>query len=152
MVGTPARQVYVDGHFYSMSADAYKDADVAVPDLSNFPGPYPKRVTVNLPEDVNELSKLRGDAFRSGSSMRVLTELYVPFDESQLVVADAYPLKNIRERDIEYGKIADWQAEHPGEMEDYAFFPLGTRYKYMFIGYRREPLEYAGLLHTPGPL
>lgn len=148
----PLALVYVDGHFYSMSADAYREAGVPVPDLDGFPGSYPKRVAVNLPDDVNELSQLRGDAFRSGGSMRVLTELYVPFDDSQLIVADAYPLENIRQRDIEYGKIADWQAQHSGAMEDYVFFPLGTRYKYMFIGYQREPLKYAGLLYTPGPL
>lgn len=148
----PLAMVYVDGHFYSMSADAYSEANVAVPDLSKFPGPSPKRVTVKLPEDLNELSEIRGNAFRSGSSMRVLTDLYVPFDDSQLNIKDAYPLDNIRQRDVEYGRIADWQAEHPGAMEDYAFFPMGTRYKYIFIGYRREPLEYAGLLHTPGPL
>ncbi len=148
----PIAMVYVDGHFYSMSADSYEEASVPVPDLSQFPGPNPKRLIVELPEDVNTLSELRGNAFRSGSSMRVLTDLYAPFDESQLVLKDAYPLKNIIERDIEYGKIADWKAQHPGAMEDYAFFPLGTRYKYLFIGYHRDTLKYAGLLYTPGPL
>lgn len=148
----PIALVYVDGHFYSMSADSYAEASVAIPDLSKLPGASPKKVTVNLPDDVDQLSELRGNAFRSGSSMRVLTDLYVPFDDSQLVLDDAYPLKNIRERDIDHGKLADWQEEHPGELEDYAFFPMGTRYHYIFIGYRREPLEYAGLLYTPGPL
>jgi len=148
----PLALVYVDGHFYSMSADSYIEANVEVPDLGDFPGPVPKRVTVNLPEDLDELSKLRGDALRSGGSMRVLTDYYVPFDESQLVLDDAYSLEFIRERDIEYGHIAKWQAEHPGELEDYAFFPLGARYSYLFIGFRREPLEHAGLLYTPGPI
>lgn len=148
----PIAMVYVDGHFYSMSADSYLEANVEVPDLSRFPGPYPKRVAVELPEDLDELSQLRGNAFRSGSSMRVQTDLYVPFDDSQLNLKEAYPLENIRQRDVEFGNIIEWQADNPGAMEDYAFFPLGTRYKYLFIGYRREPLEYAGILYTPGPL
>ena len=148
----PIAMVYVDGHFYSMSSDAYEEANVAVPDLSRFPGDSPKRVAVALPEDVDALSEIRGNAFRSGSSLRVLDELYVPFDDSQLVLEDAYPLANIIERDVEFGELEKWRSQHPEPLEDFAFFPLGTRYKYLFIGYRREPLEYAGLLYTPGPL
>lgn len=148
----PLAMVYVDGHFYSMSSDAWTEVNKPVPDLSGFPGPWPKRIAVELPTDVNELSEIRGNAFRSGSSMRVLEEFYVPMTDSKIVPKDAYPLENILQRDEDYGKLADWQAEHPGELSDYAFFPLGTRYKYLFIGYKREPLEYAGLLYTPGPL
>lgn len=148
----PLAMVYVDGHFYSMSADSWTEVGRPVPDLREFPGAWPKRIAVELPTDVNELSEIRGSAYRSGSSMRVLTEFYVPMDASRIVLEDAYPLENIQLRDEEYGKLADWQAQHPGPLEDYAFFPLGTRYKYLFIGYQREPLEEAGLLYTPGPL
>ena len=148
----PLAMVYVDGHFYSMSADSWEEVKKPVPDLSDFPGPWPKRVAVELPTDVNALSEIRGSAFRSGVSMRVLAEFYVPMDKQKIVLKDAYPLENIRRRDEDYGFLGDWQAEHKGALEDYAFFPLGTRYKYLFIGYQREPLEYRGLLYTPGPL
>ena len=148
----PLAMVYVDGHFFSMSKTAYEDAGVEIPDLSGFPGPSPKRLTVELPDDVTELSEIRGEAFRAGKPLRALTDRYIAFDDSQLLLEDAYPLEKIRERDVKFGKLEDWRAEHPGPLEDYAFFPLGTRYKYLFIGYRREPLEYAGLLYTPGPL
>jgi len=148
----PLAMVYVDGHFYSMSADSWEEVNRPVPDLSDFPGPWPKRVAVELPTDVNKLSELRGSAFRSGSSMRVLAEYYVPMDDQKIVLSDEYPLEKIRQRDEEYGLLADWQREHAGPLEDYAFFPLGTRYKYLFIGYKREPLEHTGLLYTPGPL
>jgi len=135
-----------------MSADSWEEVNKPVPDLSDFPGPWPKRVAVELPTDVNALSEIRGSAFRSGVSMRVLAEFYVPMDKQKIVLEDAYPLENIRRRDEDYGFLGDWQAEHKGALEDYAFFPLGTRYKYLFIGYQREPLEYRGLLYTPGPL
>ena len=84
--------------------------------------------------------------------MRVLAEYYVPMDDQKVVLKDEYPLEKIRRRDEDYGLLADWQKEHAGPLEDYAFFPLGTRYKYLFIGYKREPLVHAGLLYTPGPL
>ena len=148
----PLAMVYVDGQFYSMSADSWTESGKPVPDLADFPGPWPKRLAVKLPADVDEEFEIRGKALRSGSSLNVQSELYVPMDASQLVLKDAYPLENIKKRDEGHGKLPQWQAEHPGALEDYAFFPLGTRYKYLFIGYKREPLEYAGLLYTPGPL
>lgn len=148
----PLALVYVDGHFYSMSADAWLDVDKPVPDLSSYPGPWPKRLAVELPDDVNELSVIRGNAFRSGSSMRVLSEFYVPMDDSKVILKDAFDLSNIVLRDEEHGHLVDWQQTNGGELEDYAFFPLGGRYKYLFIGYQREPVTEVGLLHTPGPL
>jgi len=148
----PLAMVYVDGHFYSMSADSWEEVNRPVPDLSDFPGPWPKRLMVELPSDIAELSEIRGSAFRSGGSMRVLSEYYIPMDEQKIVLEDAYPLENIRTRDEEFGFLEVWQKEHAGPLEDYAFFPLGTRYKYLFIGYSREPIEHKGLLYTPGPL
>ena len=148
----PLAMVYVDGHFYSMSADAWTEVNEPVPDLSGFPGPWPKRIAVELPTDLSTQSDIRGKAFRSGSSLRVQADYYVPMDDGKIVLKDAYPLDNIRIRDEDYGELDNWQAQHEGPLEDYAFFPLGTRYKYLFMGYRREPLERAGLLYTPGPL
>src|SRR6056297_3231108 len=40
----PLALVYVDGRFYSMTADDYRQAGVDLPDLSRIPGPSPKRV------------------------------------------------------------------------------------------------------------
>ena len=148
----PLALVYIDGHFYSMSADAWTEVNQPVPDLSGFPGDWPKRIAVELPTDVNELSEIRGSAFLAGTSMRVQSDFYVPMAQSDVVLSDEYPLEKIRQRDQDYGELVEWQKRHPGSLEDYAFFPLGTRYKYLFVGYRREGLEYAGLLYTPGPL
>ncbi len=148
----PLALIFVDGHFYSMSAGSYADLEHPVPNFDNFSGPLPKRLQISIPEDPVEQSKLRGDAFTSGTPLRLLTELYQPFKFVATDLANEYPLAKIRERDLEFGELANWQADHPGALQDYAFFPLGTRYKYLFMGFRRDSLEFSGLLRTPGPL
>ena len=55
----PILIVYVDGQFYSMSSKPFKEANVDLPDLSQFPGSEPKWVMVDIPEDVFEQSDLR---------------------------------------------------------------------------------------------
>ncbi len=70
----PLALVYVDGQFYSMSAEDYREVDVEVPSLDAIPGPYPKRVLVELPEDLERQSTVREGAFASGRPLRTLTE------------------------------------------------------------------------------
>ena len=148
----PLAFVYVDGHFYSMSADSYREYEQPVPDLRGLPGPWPKRVQIAIPDDPHEQSALRGEAFTSGQPLRVLSERYEPFAMNMEELPRAYALDKIRQRDADVGALQAWQAEHPGQLEDYAFFPLGTRYRYIFIGFRRSDASFAGLLATPGPL
>ena len=45
-----------------------------------------------------------------------------------------------------------WLDDHRGELNDYLFFPFGTRYSYIFIGIDAETRDVMGLLHTPGPV
>ena len=52
--------VYIDGSFYSVTAQSFKEVDAPVPDLDALPGSYPKWVTVKLPEDLDEQSVVRG--------------------------------------------------------------------------------------------
>ena len=61
-----------------------------------------------------------------------------------------FPLDQIRKKDAGIGYLEQWQQEHPGALEDYAFFPLGTRYSYIFIGFERSSARLVGLLKTPG--
>jgi hypothetical protein len=112
----------------------------------------PKRLQISIPQDPVEQSKLRGDAYSSGTPLRLLSELYQSFEFTAADLTSEYPLAKIRERDLKFGELANWQVDHPGAIEDYAFFPLGTRYNYLFMGFHRDSLEFSGLLRTPGPL
>jgi hypothetical protein len=148
----PLALVYVDGRFYTMSADDYRNAGVPVPDLSALPGPWPKRVVVELPEDPAAQSEIRRRALMSRRSLRTLVEHYQPltFDALQ-VEREAFDPAELQSRDQQTRQLPVWLAEHGGSLEDYAFFPFGSRYDYIFLGLSRENGEILGLLRTPAP-
>ncbi len=144
----PLALVYVDGAFYSMSTDSYREAGVEVPDLSEFPGPWPKRLVVKLPEDYGEQSEIRSRALRNRVPLRALVERYEPFKYQDLRASkEAVPQENLRERDGEL--MYRWVSRHGGTLDDYAFFPYGARYAYVFIGVSTERRSVVGVLDLP---
>lgn len=146
----PQVLAYVDGHFYSMSTGSFEEFDLAVPKRGDFPGNKPHWVWIDLPTDPIEQSAVRKQAIDNGVPLRLLVERYQPFQMSREELEQAFPLAEIRKKDTGVGFLTRWQEEHPGELEDYAFFPLGTRYSYIFMGFERSSAEFAGLLKTPG--
>lgn len=147
----PIAMVYNDGQFFSMSADAYAEAGVPVPDLDAYPGPYPKWIRVELPEAQEE--NIRANAlFVDKVPLRMLSDYYEPFDLERIDVGDAYDAEELKERDAEIDAIPEFLSEHGGKFDDYVYFPFGTRYAYIFLAVDRATRNVAGLLHTPGPL
>lgn len=146
----PLALVYVDGSFYSMSADAYREAGVEVPDLSDFPGPWPKRVAVDLPEDPAEQSKVRARALGTRTPLRALSDRYEPLSfESLNSNEEAFAYAGLIERDTDEESLQGWLDEYGGELEDYAFFPYGARYQYVFLGVSKRDEAVVGLLEVP---
>ena len=132
----PLAMVMVDNHFYTMSADDYAAYDVEVPDLSEFPGRGPKWVSILIPEDPAEASKIRAKAYSVGKPIRVFSEHYQAFENSQIDKSGFYPHEKVREREhiSEVQYVPAWLEEHGGGIEEYGFYPLGTRYRYIFFG------------------
>ncbi|MFU8814589.1 MAG: hypothetical protein ACNA7W_04530 [Pseudomonadales bacterium] len=149
----PLALVYVDGQFFSMSAGDYRSAGVAVPDLRHLPGPRPKRVAVELPEDFAEQSEVRGTAYRSGVPLRALSERYVPLRFAALQVErEAVGYDTLLAQDAQAQQLPRWLEAHGGNLEDYAFFRFASRYVYSFLAVSREQQEIVGFLSTPGRL
>lgn len=148
----PLAMVYVDGQFYSMSADDYTDLGLTVPELSDFPGQWPKWVTVNIPEDPWASSEIRKNAMKQGTPLRTLAERYVPFSPEDVdLEREAYPLSDLLDRDQMTQQIPVWLAEHGGSLEDYAFIRFATRYRFVFLGISQTDLSIKGILETPAP-
>jgi hypothetical protein len=148
----PIAMVYVDGRFSSVSADTYREAGVDSPDLSYLPGPYPKWVTVALPNDPDREAELRAEMFRAKRPLNTLHEYYVPFDaEDREFKARSFPVDKVLERDEKTRALPVWLAHHGGEVSDYRFYPFGTRYSYVFLGMSPDA-SVVDVLDTPGPL
>lgn len=144
----PLALVYLDGQFFSMSADDYQEAGMAVPDFRDIPGPYPKKVAVDLPEDYAAQSRIRRQALEERKPLRAYADLYRPLSNERLHAArEAFNNQALIEKNED--RVADWLAAHGGSLDDYAFFPYGARYGYTFLGVSKDSGEILGTLGIP---
>lgn len=149
----PIALVYVDGQFNSMTTSSYTDANVAIPDLTGFSGASPKVLQVFIPQKADEEVDLRRQMMEREHFMNLATEHYQDFDANQpSFIEAAFDQDNILDRDQEANDIPRFLEEHGGTLDDYRFYPLNTRYTYLFLGFRKDNNKLAGLLKTPGPL
>jgi hypothetical protein len=148
----PLTMIYVDGQFFSMSAEAYTNFGVDVPDTSRFPGPDPKWLKIALPDELDKQTTIRRHALQQRQPLRTFAEHYSPFTAADVDLDDAFPIDELRDRDQETGQIPLWLADNGGALEDYAFYPFGARYEYVFLGIDRRDRQIKGLLRTPAPL
>lgn len=147
----PLAMVMVDDIFFSMSGDDYESVGIKPPDLSHFAGRGPKWVTVQIPEDVRESSDLRREAVEARRPLRTMYEHYIPFLPKQLDVNRAVAMKDLAIFDRNTGGIEEWIAEHGGTLDDYVFYPVGGRYSFVHLGFRKADMAFIGRLKTPAP-
>lgn len=149
----PVALVYVDAQFNSMTSSSYLDANVALPNFSNISGASPKRIQVNVPTTANDASNLRREMMEKQHFMNLATDHYRDFDPTNAeFIKAAHDQEDLVDRDQETNDIPRFLEAHGGELSDYRFYPLNTRYTYLFLGYRKDNNQFAGLLKTPGPL
>jgi hypothetical protein len=146
----PVALVYVDGSFFSMSRDDYREAGVTPPSIGLFarPGWY----TVDVPADPHAQADLRLEMLHAGLPLRVLTERYRPFDPQSIPVTDATELRLLEELDRESGALVAWRERHPGTLEEYAFYLYGARYGYRYLGFEKATGRFAGVLEVNAPV
>jgi hypothetical protein len=149
----PVALVYVDGQFNSMTSGSYLTANVALPDFSIISGPNPKRIQVNIPTSADGEVNLRREMIETARFMNLATDYYQDFDPTAAnFIEAAYDQEEIVDRDQETHDIPRFLELHGGDLSDYRFYPLNTRYTYFFLGYRKDNNQFAGLLKTPGPI
>jgi hypothetical protein len=147
----PLAIAYVDGSFFSVTAQSFKEVNVPVPDLDALPGPYPKWVSVKLPADYGEQSTIRREMLINGRMLSTRSENYVPFDLTHLDEGEARPLEEVEDRDRDSHALPRWFVEHGGEFSDYRFYLFGARYAYSYLGFDAKHERFIGLLHVATP-
>ena len=145
----PLAMVYVDGSFYSVTAQSFKEVNVAVPDLDAFPGSYPKWVSVKLPEDLDEQLKVRGEMFRGSRMLSTVSDYYVAFKPEDIDVHEERKIDEVKDQDRDSMALPRWIAEHGGTAADYRFFLFGARYAYAYLGFTVDDNRFIGFLNTP---
>ena len=146
----PIAMVYADGFFHSMSADDYRDSNQLLPDLSDFPGPPPKMVSVSLPPELDKQLQIRGDAYRSDIPLRAMSIYYKPFELGDIdFERDVLPLSEVIDFEDNRTLINDFVSRSGGSLAHYAFFQFGSRYKQALLGMHRESGRFVGILELP---
>jgi hypothetical protein len=147
----PLAIVYIDGSFYSVTAQSFKEVSAPVPDLDALPGPYPKWVSVKLPSDPEDQSVVRGEMFRSGRMLSTLSDRYFPFGHADVDVHEARNLAEVKDQDRDSMALQNWTARYGGKPDDYDFYLYGARYAYAYLGFSKATGQFVGFLDTPAP-
>jgi hypothetical protein len=147
----PLAIVYVDGSFFSVTAQSFKEVDVPVPNLDALPGPYPKWVSVKLPEEYDAQSTIRREMLVSGRMLSTRFENYAPFDTKDLDEKEARQAKEIEDRDRDSRAIQPWLAEHGHTIDDYRFYLFGARYAYCYLGFDAKSERFVAILPVGAP-
>jgi hypothetical protein len=145
----PLAIIYVDGQFASVSHQTYVEAQLPSPDFDIYPGDYPKWLMVEVPEDLNEQADFRGEMMERGQLLLLAVDRYAPFDPtSSDFAAESENLEDLIDRDMETQQLPLWLAEHGGSLDEYRFYPYGTRFGYQYLAYREETLELVGIVEV----
>ena len=146
----PLAVVYVDGSFYSITAQSFREMEEPVPNLDGLPGRYPKWVNVKLPDDLDAQSELRGAMLRSNRMLATLSDRYEGFRPEDRDPREAMPLAEIEDRDRDVKALPRWLSEHGGAASDYQFHLFGARYAIAYLGFASNG-KFVGYLATPAP-
>lgn len=139
----PIALVYIDGQFYSMSKDDYAAHGVDWRAVEDFPGPYPKKVVVNLPEDLAAQGKIRSEAIQMNRPLRAHLNRYKPFSFEHIDVASEATDPRVLSESAP-ATIGRWLEKNGGTIDDYLFFPFAARYSYTFLAVSRQTNEIVG--------
>lgn len=144
--------IYYDQHFYSASADTYTRYNQATPDPLQFDVTTPAMVISKVPDNPIEEADFRSILYKDDLPVWAYSRSYQPFDDHiDAVLQDGFPLDELRERDTE-GRLDEWLAEYGGSADDYAFYPIHSRYRDPFIGIRRSDKTIVDILEVAAPL
>ncbi|MFK7912897.1 MAG: hypothetical protein AB8B93_03195 [Pseudomonadales bacterium] len=148
----PLALVYVDGQFNSVTADTFEAAGMAVPDFDQYPGPSPKWVMVNMPQDPTEQSKLRRAVIERKLPSALLVDQYVAFDpEHSLFTDGAAEFSDIKARDHDNVGATKFFGKFGANERAYRFYPYAARYQYFYLAFNEGDSELVGTLTTHSP-
>ena len=143
----PLAIIYVDGQFASVNSETYLESNVPIPDFDSYPGDYPKWLMVEIPKDINEQADLRREMMQRGQLMLLATDRYAAFDpKSADFLSESVNLEDLIIKDSETQQLPLWLAEHGGSLDEYNFYPYGTRFSYQYLGYRQDSEQPVGIL------
>ena len=144
--------IYYDEHFYSASADTYTRYQQTTPDPRYFSTNTPAMVVSTVPDDPIEEADFREQLHKRRLPIWAYDRSYSPIEPYfDTVLTQSYDLTELRGRDTE-NELEVWLQKHGGTAEDYAFYPVHSRYNDPFVAIRIATKEFVAIVDIPAPL
>lgn len=145
----PTHFVFYDGHFYTASSDTFEEYGLMPPETQSL---SPVMVIAQLPDDPSEQLNFRKALY----DQQIPIWLNVPGYGSlhtnlDRVLAQSFSYQDLTDRD-KSDVLAGWLEEHGGTMQDYAFYPVHSRYESPFIAIRKSDRSFVDVVKIPAPL
>lgn len=150
----PMLVVFAEDTLHPIPAYQVAEAGIPLSSLKQFGNARPIFVYTDLPEDEDELQKLRIDAIRTGRNLYLYGELYQALNKDNI--------KKINKQGIDMEEFLndkpagkqiyqDFLKEYGGKAFDYLFLPLHSRFQWHIIAVDPETIEYVDTLpiHSP---
>ncbi|HSG87764.1 MAG TPA: hypothetical protein VLA56_01030 [Pseudomonadales bacterium] len=141
----PIALVFNEDRFFSLSAGDYLESGRPVPDLSALPGPIPKQVAIQLPDDPIAQSDLRRALLAADVALYTHAPLFEPLARQAAVVRRAGVPRAWLEQ-IDDVALAAFLTREGGSFEDWAFVPYSARFGVLYLAIRRSDGSITGAL------
>lgn len=147
----PLYFIYYEDHFYSARPYTFERFDLQAPKVESLHAGIPAKIFIRLPDSAIEEADLRKLLYQDSVPLWLYVPLFEPLPEHMdEVIKHAMDPTELVERDRD-NNLAPWLAKYGGDLADYAFFPIHSRYMDAFIGVSRATGEFVGIVEIPPP-
>jgi hypothetical protein len=148
----PAFFIYYERHFYSINQNTFTDYNLAPADPADFNAGSPAKIYIKLPDNAIEEADIRRILYQDGVPLWLYTPLFEPLEPNMpKIIAEGFNYDDLIERDLG-GDIPAWIDSHGGQLEDYAFFPIHSRYRDAFLAINKSNLKVIDILEVAPPM
>lgn len=138
--------IFYEDHFYSASAGTFSRYGQAVPDPADYDTSSPAFVIATVPEDPIEEADFRRILYQDGLPVWIYATRFRPLSDHMAKVLENQHLTDAMAQRIGEKRLDDWIRTHGGTAEDYAFFPVHSRYADSVVAIRKSDQIFVGIL------
>jgi len=148
----PLYFIYYEKHFYSVRQATFADYGLLAPDVAQFEAGVPAHIFTKLPDSPIEEASLREILFADNVPPWLHTPLFEPLvPHMQKVITEGIDYDELLDRDQD-NSIPGWLESHGGELNDYAFYPIHSRYLDAFLAIEKSGMAVIGIVEIPPPM
>lgn len=140
--------VYYEEQFHTVNADTFTEYGLLVPAYRDYARTNPAPVYVALPANPIEEADIRRILYQDDVPLWVYSPLYRPLTERvEEFITHGTSERVIRQRDSR-SALDKWLTQKGGVFSDYAFFPVHSRYRNVYLGIRKSDQAFVDILNV----